>query len=211
MSAEDLALFLRQRMGERKATNTEMVKKTNLSRRTWYRLLNADIEEAKLSTLIKLANALDLSVSQLVDIYFNKRPIPKKSATRIGTNLPANSIVSTNQVFTKTWEIRNFSNMVWSGLTLRCIDETLEVRSLVGHKSPPLKPPVLKPSKTEIILPTTQPNDVLRISIDFTAPDRGSSTISHWRFYKDGYLIEDDSVPHLDCLVMVVENDNIPA
>lgn len=65
MSAEDLALFLRQKMGEKKTTNMDMVRLTKISRRTWYRLVNADIEEAKLSTLIKLANALDTNVTEL--------------------------------------------------------------------------------------------------------------------------------------------------
>lgn len=92
MSAEDLALFLRKKMGEQCTTNTEMVRRTGISRRTWYRLLNSDIEEAKLSTLIKLANALNVSVTQIVQIYFSRGSFSTKVAKghAIRANLSVN-------------------------------------------------------------------------------------------------------------------------
>lgn len=70
MSADDFAIFLREEMGRQRVNNTEMVRRTNISRRTWYRLLDADIKEAKLSTMMKLANGLNVSVEDLIQVYF---------------------------------------------------------------------------------------------------------------------------------------------
>ena len=73
MSAEDFAVYLREEMGRQRVNNTEMVRKTNISRRTWYRLLDADIKEVRLSTLMKLASGLNVSVEDLIQIYFSNK------------------------------------------------------------------------------------------------------------------------------------------
>lgn len=75
MSAEDLARFLRRRMGEMKLTNSDVAARANIARQSWYRLLNAEIEEAKLSTLVRLAEALGVSVMVLLQLYYRGRPL----------------------------------------------------------------------------------------------------------------------------------------
>ena len=72
MSAEDLSRCLREKMGQQRTNNTEMARQANISRRTWYRLLDSDIEESKMSTLLKLSKVLDISITELIHIYFKK-------------------------------------------------------------------------------------------------------------------------------------------
>jgi transcriptional regulator with XRE-family HTH domain len=206
MSSEDLALFLREKMGEQRVTNTEMVRRTSISRRTWYRLLSADIEEAKLSTLVKLANALNVSVAELVQIYFSRRPAVSRVVKEaiVETNLPNNSLVSSGGVFIKTWLVKNKTNECWKGLSLKCIDEDLpiQVRSVKGSCMIPTQ--TLNPEMYEIVIPDTNIGSVANISLTFTAPEQLGSTVSHWRFSRKGQLLEDQNVPKLSCLVKVV-------
>lgn len=207
MSADDLAIFLRRKMGEQRSNNTDMVKQINISRRTWYRLLSADIEEAKLSTLIKLANALDVSTTQLVHIYFKDsatgaRPDHKKFM--LHTNIPSNSLVKADQRFTKTWEIKNNSNGHWQDITLRCIDDTLLIQSI--DKSDKMQPvPTLTPEHRQVSIPDIRAGEVATISVNFRAPKQLGAIISHWCFYKQDELLCESTFPRLDCLVKVVK------
>lgn len=70
MPATELATFLRARMEELVLSNSEVAKRANLSRQTWHKLLNEKIGEAKLSTLIRLAGALEIHPMTLLQTYF---------------------------------------------------------------------------------------------------------------------------------------------
>lgn len=206
MSAQDLALFLRQKMGEKKATNVEMVRRTKISRRTWYRLLSADIEEAKLSTLVKLASALDTSVAHLVHLYFQShRSKHRLIQETVKTNLPSNSLVKTEQSFTKAWEISNQSRKTWKNLTLRCIDDALDIRFHEDNNTGFQPVSTLKSERREVSIAETKVGDTVSISIDFVAPNTIGTTMSHWRFFDGDKQMLGKAFPKLDCLVKVIE------
>ena len=75
MSALDLANYLRNQLDSLGITVTEAAIRSSISRQTWYRLLHADIDEARLSTLVKVADVLETHVLTLLTVYFQKRPI----------------------------------------------------------------------------------------------------------------------------------------
>ena len=81
MSALDLAHHLREQLETLGMTITEASARSGISRQTWHRLLQADIDEAKLSTLIKVANVLETHVLTLLTVYFQRKPI-EQYATR---------------------------------------------------------------------------------------------------------------------------------
>lgn len=206
MSAEDLALFLRQKMGELKTNNTEIVRRSNISRRTWYRLLNADIEEAKLSTLVKLSNSLNISVTQLVKIYFDGRGLMKHQSGNgklVKTNLPRNSLVKANQSFTKVWKIKNQSMISWRGIMLRCIDNPIGSTKDADDLDA-IQAYMLEAEFHEIHIPETIAGGEVSISMNFIAPDTVGAVISHWRFFDKEKQLEGEAFPKLDCLVNVV-------
>lgn len=70
MSATDLANYMQKRMKTLDLTTISAVKRSGISRQTWYKLKHANIKEIKLSTLIKVANTLQTTPVQLLDIYF---------------------------------------------------------------------------------------------------------------------------------------------
>lgn len=75
MSALDLAHHLREQLETLGMTITEASARSGISRQTWHRLLQADIDEAKLSTLVKVANVLETHVLTLLTVYFQRKPI----------------------------------------------------------------------------------------------------------------------------------------
>jgi DNA-binding XRE family transcriptional regulator len=51
-------------------SKSEAARRADISRQTWYRLLSADVTDAKLSTMIRLAEALETTPMQLLHLYF---------------------------------------------------------------------------------------------------------------------------------------------
>lgn len=72
MSALDLAHYLRNQLDTLGITVTEASARSGISRQTWHKLLQADIDEAKLSTLINVANVLETPVITLLTVYFQR-------------------------------------------------------------------------------------------------------------------------------------------
>ena len=81
MSALDLAHHLREQLEALGMTITEASARSGISRQTWHRLLQADIDEAKLSTLVKVGNVLETHVLTLLTVYIQRKPI-EQYATR---------------------------------------------------------------------------------------------------------------------------------
>lgn len=70
MSSVDFANYLHSRMVALNIGPTKAAERSGLTRQAWYKLLNADVEEAKISTLRKLAKALQTTPEHLLHIYF---------------------------------------------------------------------------------------------------------------------------------------------
>ncbi|MDX9989559.1 helix-turn-helix transcriptional regulator [Thiothrix unzii] len=73
MSAQALSLFLLQQMRKQGLSNTQVAQQAGISRQTWYNLLNSGIKETKISTLIRVAEVLEVRPLQLLDVYFGGR------------------------------------------------------------------------------------------------------------------------------------------
>ena len=73
MSAQALSLFLLQQMRKQGLSNTQVAQQAGISRQTWYNLLNSGIKETKISTLIRVAEVLEVCPLQLLDVYFGGR------------------------------------------------------------------------------------------------------------------------------------------
>lgn len=72
MSAQKLSFFLRKQMHLQGLSNSQVALKAGISRQTWYGLLNADIKQAKISTLLQVAVVLKVPPLELFKIYFSE-------------------------------------------------------------------------------------------------------------------------------------------
>lgn len=209
MSDKDLAGFLRRRMRELELTNVDVARRAGLARQTWHRLLSGDIGEAKLSTLVRIANALEIHPIQLVRTYFTSKQLSSSTEHQAKTKYnsgfiadvtyPDNSLVSMKQEFIKTWEIINLGTSSWEGLYLACVDD-------LPH-SPQQQSPIqygLLPERKSFPVPYTAPNETVRLSVKFKAPCLPCTVISHWKLVDQQGKIILPNHEGLYCLVKVV-------
>jgi len=68
----EFADFLRIRARELNLSHSEIARQSSIARQTWYRLLNSEIEEAKLSTLVSISRVLKVDVMQLIEMHLKK-------------------------------------------------------------------------------------------------------------------------------------------
>ncbi|MEZ5449835.1 MAG: helix-turn-helix transcriptional regulator [Thiolinea sp.] len=72
MSAIQVAELLRRRAFESQLSHTEISRKAHISRQTWYRLLNAEVGEAKLSTVVGVCRVLNIDPVDVMGVYFGR-------------------------------------------------------------------------------------------------------------------------------------------
>jgi DNA-binding Xre family transcriptional regulator len=220
MSSVQLIAFIEQRLTVLRLSKTALAKQAKISRAALYKILGGEVQEAKLSTLIRLAVALDCHPLDLLRQLFSRWELPVK--TSIGARYaydasgfvadmtyPDNSMVTVGQVFEKVWEIKNLGKQVWQGRKLVCVDEFLQV-SRHGEEEDelamrlPIQERGLITLVREVAIPTTQPNDNVRLAVSFRAPEYPGSMISFWKMQDaEGELC----FPELEgvaCLVKVV-------
>lgn len=70
MSGIDLAAYIQERMDALGLSVTAAAERSGVSRQTWHKLMRADIQEAKLSTLMRVARTLETPTPSLLDFYF---------------------------------------------------------------------------------------------------------------------------------------------
>lgn len=70
MSGIDLAEYIQERMDALNLSVTAAAERSGVSRQTWHKLMRADIQEAKLSTLMRVARTLETPAPDLLNFYF---------------------------------------------------------------------------------------------------------------------------------------------
>lgn len=75
MSASDVAAFLRERAKASNMTYTDISRHANISRQTWYKLINAQVAEAKLSTVARVCDVLKIDPRDVMRIYFDQETL----------------------------------------------------------------------------------------------------------------------------------------
>lgn len=66
----DLAEYIQERMDTLGLSVTAAAGRSGVSRQTWHKLMRADIQEAKLSTLMRVARTLETPEPYLLNLYF---------------------------------------------------------------------------------------------------------------------------------------------
>ncbi|EIJ35375.1 NBR1-Ig-like domain-containing protein [Thiothrix nivea] len=205
MSAFEVADYMRVRLKSLKMTTTEAARRSGISRQTWHKLLRADISEARLSTLVKVAETLEAHPLSMLRIYFNEsldKKTGRSSKQAKGDNkfaygfvgdvtCPDNSVVQTALEFEKIWEVANLGSEPWIGWQLQCMDEPQQA--------------ALTPLSKSIPIPDTQPGEHARLGVHFRAPDVACHAISHWKCVNANGEVVFPRLSGLYCMVKVVD------
>lgn len=73
MSATDFAAYVQERMAVLNLTTCAAAERSGISRQTWYKLKQAEVQEARISTLIQVAETLQTTPSHLFSIIFSAK------------------------------------------------------------------------------------------------------------------------------------------
>jgi transcriptional regulator with XRE-family HTH domain len=192
MTANDLGDYIRRRAYALDISLSETAKRAGLSRQALYKVLDERVAEAKLSTLIKLAHALNVHPLALMRRLFSGRRFPvfasreaKYPRDHAGfvrdTTFPDNETILINQEFEKKWEIQNLGEVAWADRKLVCMDDQLYILRKDNEELIPVLDQNLVALEPEISVPETEPGGTALISIRFKAPSFPCTTISYWK------------------------------
>jgi hypothetical protein len=194
---ETLDGYIRKRCVVLGISRSDLSRLTGLSRQTLHSLADVPRTMPTLPTLISLADTLKVHPVRLVHLVFDDGVLPAQMQGRQRRNdnsvfvadvtFEDGALVVPNQRFTKTWELQNVGKVAWVGRYLQCMDEDVvvytrsgEVLSLAHN---------LQPAHTRVPVPDTRPGELVRVSVDFTAPDPPGTVLSYWKStFADGSL-----------------------
>ena len=207
--------YIRTRATEKGLTMAELARRSGLARQSLYSLLDGVTGQVKIATVVALAAALDIHPVVLFRVLLSQLDFPKFSTTAAkysfdasgfvqDVTIPDNSIVSTNSVFTKVWEIQNVGHVNWIGRKLVCmvrksdefvIPDCIAAANLIHG---------LLPTQRAIDIPETLVGDTVELSVEFTAPSYPCSVVSYWKMVDADGDICFPATAGLWCLVKVV-------
>jgi transcriptional regulator with XRE-family HTH domain len=180
---------------------SELSRRSGVSRAHIDRIVKCSVDPS-LDTLRDLARSLGVHNSHLIGRMYSdyRRPLNRSeanpkyvgydSAFIADVTYPDNSIVATNQVFEKVWEIQNVGDRAWDGFIVRSVDD-------------PNVPARLKPLDPPVELGHVEPGETVRIAVRLKAPGLAGTVVSRWKMFdEDGELVfpEKDGIY---CVVVV--------
>ena len=216
MSAIDLSVFLTKRAGELNLSITAICKMSGVSRSTWHRLINADVKQARVETLCRLSNVLQVDQRKLLSLHSKKSngitfPFTKSQDAYSfirDINYPLNTMVKQEEVFEKSWEIVNLGNICWRNRRLICVDNTLnaQLKKRDCEVDPNRNNGRLNILQESIEIPPTPSGENVKLSVKFQAPKGAGTVISFWKIVDmEGRYCFPENMP-LSCQVRVTEN-----
>lgn len=170
---------------------TELAKRAGLSRQAVYSALEMgkdDMQMPKVTTLMALANALEVHPYWLVEGLFANVAIPAKLATQMegeragfvdDVTYPDGILAAPGTRFTKIWRFQNLGPTAWEGCHLVCWDDEVTVTSKRTKKIIHVAKSIV-PDTRRVPIPTTPPGHTVEIAVNFTAPTSAGTCVSYW-------------------------------
>jgi transcriptional regulator with XRE-family HTH domain len=214
MQKEEFAKYIRIRAKELGLSITALAQQTHISRQSLYDLFSGATEQAKLSTIVNLANTLQVHPIYLLRQVLDQVESPRYDEVKLkdgitemtfirDVTMPDNSNVFVGDVFTKTWEIKNTSSEAWIDRKLVCMDQPIDP-SYVPPKSKILSTcRGLKPTLREVPIKNTKFGHSVLVSVEFKAPAYPCNVLSSWNITNSNGSIC-TSTEGLSCFVQVV-------
>jgi transcriptional regulator with XRE-family HTH domain len=215
MQKEEFAKYIRVRAKELGLSITKLALQTGISRQSLYDLFSGTTEQAKLSTIINLANTLQVHPIYLFRHLLDQMESPRYGSPQAGSpdsmqfirdvTIPDNVEIKVGTVFTKTWEIQNAGSTTWTGRKLVCMDQPVD-----STYTPPRAKKLttcrgLTPSAREVEIKETKAGKTVKVSVELTAPNYPCSVLSYWKMTDETGNLCALASEGLSCYVQVVE------
>lgn len=214
MPLYEFSIYVRNRADALGLSIADLARQTGISRQALYGILDGSSGQAKVSTLISLASALQVHPVVLFRHLLHQLELPKFSTTGakyqfdasgfVAETVPDHTMVTTGQIFCKTWEIQNIGHVTWQNRKLQCVDQAADTPHIIAGIQPPDSERRLLPLQTSVDVPETLPGDTILLSVQFKAPSYPCSIISYWKMTDEHGDICFPETEGLSCLVRVV-------
>lgn len=192
MQSFEFAGYFEKRIKELGLTRTEVAIRAGVSRQALNDLTTGKTGQAKVSTVVSIAQVLKVHPIHLFRLLLSRVEFPKHAATgakyphdAVGfiadVTIPDNSRVMVDQVFTKTWEIQHIGDKPWSHRRYICVDEPVEYLVVAGSFAFPTAQRGLMPTQAFIDIPELLPGQTIQLSVEFIAPSYPCSVFSYWK------------------------------
>lgn len=218
---ESLGSLVRQRAQQLGLPLTTVAARTGVTRAYLHRLLSGETKNPGVSTIHRLATALELPAMTLFRLYTNGQAghvSPRTARRHLGlldpcdgfvfvedVTVPDHSPVCPRERFTKTWAIQNAGSVIWLGRRLVRVDSDVIAAQRTAHGNlVPILDTHLMSYDRIVEIPTTQPGQVTELSVELRAPDGSGAVAAFWTMEdSDGRQCFDYQC-HLYCIVTVV-------
>lgn len=198
-----LDVYVRQRCAERGLSLSELCRQAGISRQTLYELERMPTKLPSLTTIVALAQVLDVHPMRLLQCVFDVVPIKpavrRAAAAGDGSVFvgdvthPDGTVVLPGQRFEKVWALQNVGRVHWRGRAMQCRDDAVAIYDPGASRV--LVAPGLQPDRNLVPIPDTAPGDTVRVAAWFTAPTEPCSVVSYWKMVDaDGRLCFPSSV-----------------
>lgn len=176
-----------------------LAESTGLARSTLYKILAGRSADPSVSTVQRLAVALQLSPMVLFRAFAELQNLPRSKGgsetsvveSRVNSGdivaftrdvtVPDHAAVVPGEQFEKSWEIQNLGQVPWVGRRFVRIDDDLVIARRVGARLEEVLASHLHSPARTMDVPFTAPGMPCRISMQFTAPMENCSVASLWR------------------------------
>lgn len=203
MEPADLADFVRRRSHELGLTQGELAARAGMSRQAVVKLLSGATSDPQISTIGRLARALDVAPMYLFRLLLKRslierpvqqlaREIDDHSAFVSDVTVPNGSIFRPSERFEKIWVIQNAGSVPWTERWLVC-----QNRDSANVKT-------LRPDCDRIQIPITKPGGVVTLAVWFTAPSVPCHVTSIWKMADAAGRLYFPKLDGLDCTISVV-------
>ncbi|MDF3937128.1 NBR1-Ig-like domain-containing protein [Pseudomonas citronellolis] len=181
---------------------TAVAVEAELSRSYLYGLMDGVAQDPSVRTLVRLANAIQVSPLLLFRHFADLEGAPLAGASSAPSNraaglrdpldvavfnaditTPDQTLVLPGEAFSKVWEIQNLGRTPWRGRRLvRVDDEYVMARRVTGSEElQPVLQSHLASLYRQVAIPDTLPGQPVRIAVDFAAPLESCTVASVWR------------------------------
>jgi Ig-like domain from next to BRCA1 gene len=191
---ETLDGYIRSRALALSLSLAEVCRRASISRQTLYSLNQVPQKLPALQTVVSLADVLQVHPMRLLQLIFDGIPVAqqlKRRQTRgdqsafVQETIPDGTLVLFGEQFSKTWELQNVGRVPWEGRYLQCMDEEIVVYSRIGGELKIAENLVAQVNR--IPVPTTLPGEMVKLTVNFTAPAMPGTFLSYWKsVFEDG-------------------------
>lgn len=199
---EDLPSFVRRRARDLGLTQGELAQRAGISRQAVVKLLSGETIDPQISTVGRLATALNVAPIYLFQLLMKRSVIERsvqQMARLVGDHsafvhdltVPNGAIFPPGCRFEKVWQIQNAGRVIWA-------DRWLECQNCDRESDRTLRPDVPK-----IPIPLARPGAVVILSVWFTAPSTPCTATSVWKMTDCEGTVYFPQLDGLDCTISV--------